>query len=132
MNIAFCCEIRMNILQNVRYAHSLVIIQNKLLQLVFFLLTYYPIQISCIETVAPVVSVGVLNVFNILQRGISYVRTNEGHAIVDGRKSQVSRAGRKSLIGVGIGREYVSNMTANTWRTPLILAFTNQLAPGPI
>src|SRR5512139_1877990 len=46
--------------------------------------------------------------------------------------SQVSRAGRKSLIGVGMGRENVLKVTARTWRKPLIFDLTYQLAPGPM
>ncbi len=44
--------------------------------------------------------------------------------------SQVSRAGRRCLTGDGIGREYVSSVTANTWRTPESFERTNQGAPG--
>src|ERR1044071_7194719 len=46
--------------------------------------------------------------------------------------SQVSRAGRRLCTGLGIGREYVFNITANTCRTPDSLLRTNHDAPGPM
>ncbi len=46
--------------------------------------------------------------------------------------SQVSRAGRRSWTGEGIGRECVLNVTAKTCRSPDIFDLTNQGAPGPM
>ena len=46
--------------------------------------------------------------------------------------SHVARAGRSVCTGDGIGREYVPNVTAMTWRTPSTFALTTQGAPGPM
>src|SRR3990172_7416616 len=45
--------------------------------------------------------------------------------------SQVSWAGRRFSMGVGMGRGYLLRRTAYTWYTPEILAFTYHSAPGP-
>src|ERR1700683_3502705 len=46
--------------------------------------------------------------------------------------SQVSRAGRRLWTGVGMGVGYECKATATTCRSPEILLFTNQPAPGPM
>ena len=41
------------------------------------------------------------------------------------------RAGRRFLMGTGIGLEYVWKTVANTWGTPEIFDFTYQGTPDP-